>query len=346
LEFWNLYHSAVLRPCLAACVVLFQAAAARAEPLSHVAVRLEYMRGPGVAGCPNHNILRHLLASQLGYDPVLPDAKDLLIVSVSRKGRMLHAELSATGVGGQVFWRGAADSGKDCTDLLTTAALVIRIGIAPFPAPSAPLQIESPPADPPPAPSRAPAGDRPALVPAPAVTSSPPLPVASSRPRYLFAASSFLALNRAPFPTLGLGVTGAARWSSISVVVDGSALVPFSVEVHDDRGETALVYPTLIATSFGPCGHVDPVFLCALVELGTREFSGSPNIRIDVDDPFSAGFVLRGGAQWFFTDHFALRGSLDLAALLTQTRLTVEKRDFWQSPAIAAALSGGIAASF
>jgi hypothetical protein len=313
-------------------------------------VRLEYNPGSSLWACPNESILRDLLASQLGYDPVTPGATDLLTVSVTRRGRRFHAKLSAADATGRLFWNGEARSDRDCTDLLTSTALVIRIGIGPFrshgrhsPAPS------SGEAAPPSSSHNERPSSTPLLLPAPSTSTAKPAasPAPTAYPRYLFGAGTLVAVNRAPLPALGFAVSAMTRWAAVSVLVDGSALVPFWTEVRSEQGELADVRPSLVRTSLGPCGHIREVFfVCTLVELGTRQFSGSPNIDITVEHPLSAGVDLRGGAEWFFTDHFALHGHTELGMLLTQTVLTVEKREFWRSPVVTGTLSIGIVYSF
>jgi hypothetical protein len=59
----------------------------RAEPPPDVAVRLEYLRGPGTASCAGEDVLRSYLMAQFGYDPVKPDASSVLSAGLAASAR-------------------------------------------------------------------------------------------------------------------------------------------------------------------------------------------------------------------------------------------------------------------
>jgi hypothetical protein len=293
---------------------------ARADPPSHVAVRLEYTRPEG---CIDEEGLRTALAVRFGYDPTDSRSDARLVVAIARHNGALRVEMVHYDAKGRPTWGDRIDS-PSCSRLVTAAALAIRIGIAPLlPAP-APV----PPSPPPPLPSSPPPPPPPLPPPLP----PPPEPRSAVKMRVTLGTGVGVGFTPAVAPVLSAAVgVRVARWS---LVAEGLAVLP--VNSSDIRG-------SLVAAGLVPCVHAWKMAGCAVVLLGSHWISDQTQQSEDAKLLLGAG--LRAVLEVPITGPLALRATADLLGT-TPRAANVNKERRWTSSQIGATWTVGVAAEF
>jgi hypothetical protein len=87
--------------------------------------------------------------------------------------------------------------------------------------------------------------------------------------------------------------------------------------------------------------------LCGLASIGGIEALKDPTIKeIETQEPWCATIGLRPGAEWRFTEHLALRGFVEVHAVMGQPSVWVNNEKAWEAPPVAGLLGLGIMLPF
>ncbi|WP_437955462.1 hypothetical protein WME76_28625 [Sorangium sp. So ce119] len=298
--------------------------------------RLSYARGPGAEGCPDEQVLRDVVAAQLGgTDPFVDGGGRHVEVVVARKGRRFLAEIAlydgdGRRLGGQELTNAAC--GALVEDVGTALAIALRPPRAvrePAPPPLAPSppRASSEPADPAPeaaslpAPEASPRAAAPASVPPcqPCLPAAPARPVrrpgpSLAWPRLQVGLGALIAGGIAPAPAVGVSASVGARWEAFSLSLEGGWHPPVAAEPY--RGRVFGV--SWLGGSVVPCGHAASFFGCGLVTTGRVRYSGLVNFDGEAELPY-AGLGLRGGVEIPFSDHLAVQLTGELLANIARS---------------------------
>ncbi|WP_437680518.1 hypothetical protein [Sorangium sp. So ce131] len=296
----------------AAAAVLAPWRAGAAPPKA--AMQLDYQRAPGAERCPREDLLREEMARQLGYDPVHPEAAMQAKALVFRgPGTELHATMDVYDAAGLLTWsRHLVAYNDDCRELVLNMALALRVAVDPR------LRAQPEPAHaaPTPLPSPAPEAEAPAAAPARA-----------AGPGMLLGLGVGAAIGVLPAVSPGLSLSGAIRYPSFSLGLEGSVHAP--VELRIDRLEVAMLW--FATASAAPCIHDENLFGCALVSLGAlarmddKRTLSSPNPQIWL------AVGPRAGVELPLSERFAVQFHGDIALRLTPLDLSTAARVLWSS---------------
>ncbi|WP_437285372.1 hypothetical protein [Sorangium sp. So ce406] len=297
--------------------------------------RLSYARGPGAEGCPDEQVLRDVVAAQLGgTDPFVDGGGRHVEVVVVRRGRHFLAEIAlydgdGRRLGGQELTNTAC--GALVEDVGTALAIVLRPPRAarePAPRPPAPSppRSSSEPADPAPeaaslpAPEASPRAAAPASVPPcqPCQPAAPARPVrrpgpSLAWPRLQVGLGALIAGGIAPAPAVGISASMGARWEAFSLSLEGGWHLPVAAEPY--RGRVFGV--SWLGGSVVPCGHATWFFGCGLVTAGRVRHFGMLNAVGEALWPY-AGLGLRGGVEVPVSYYLAARLTGELVANLVR----------------------------
>ncbi|KYF69439.1 hypothetical protein BE15_36070 [Sorangium cellulosum] len=301
--------------------------------------RLSYARGPGAEGCPDEQVLRDVVAAQLGgTDPFVDGGGRHVEVVLSRKGRHFLAEIAlydADGrrLGGQELTNAAC--GALVEDVGTALAIVLRPARsarepAP-PPPASPPPVSSEPADPAPvaaslpAPEVSPRAPGAALAPPcqPCQPAPPARPVerpgpSLAWPRFHVGLGALIARGLASAPAVGFSASMGARWEAFSLSLEGGWHLPVAAEPY--RGRTFGV--SWLGGSVVPCGHAAWFFGCAIVTAGRVRHVGMVNVTGELKMLY-AGLGLRGGLEVPISPHLAAQLSGELLANVSRPALNL-----------------------
>ncbi len=246
---------------MAAAITLL-ASTAHATP----SARLVYARSAGAESCPTEAELRRAVAARVGYDPFFAWAKKTIVARMATASpRGFFVSVNLVDEQGMETGDRVVRTEGGCAELLDVAALAIAIAIDPqslVPQPrSTTPPIEPPPAPPPP---RGAAKSRPTRAPTPEPTASPPL-------RLLGTVSAVFSSGQAPRPTAGAALGISARWTSVSLGLEGAAQLPVSARASGGGSVSAW----LAGLALTPCAHADPIFLRAVAGAGSLQASGT-----------------------------------------------------------------------
>ncbi|WP_434042140.1 MULTISPECIES: hypothetical protein [Sorangium] len=297
--------------------------------------RLSYARGPGAEGCPDEQVLRDVVAAQLGgADPFVGAGGRRVEVVLARRGRHFVAEIAlydADGrrLGGQELTSAAC--GALVEDVGTALAIVLRPARsarepAP-PPPASPPPVSSEPPDPAPETASLPAPEAspraPGAAPAPPCQPCQPAPPARpvrrpglslAWPRFQVGLGALIAGGFASAPAVGFSASMGARWEAFSLSLEGGWHLPVAAEPY--RGRTFGV--SWLGGSVVPCGHAAWFFGCGLVTTGRVRYSGLVNFDGEANLPY-AGLGLRGGVEIPLSDHLAVQLTGELLANIARS---------------------------
>jgi hypothetical protein len=250
-------------------------------PTERLVMRLDYS---GVPGCSDPEPFTLALIPHVrGWDPLAPEARWRLAVTVKRKAPGYEGSADILDPSGKVTWTRSMPAKARCHDLLDALALVVAFYIDPiegFPSPP-PL----PPAPAPPAPTLAtpplaraepprspPAGASPELLQAPARLRIAPL----------FDAGAHVDFGLAPRPLVGLKIGAGVRrgWLSLTGSVRWD---PRATTIVESNSGSFLTTNTFLTGSLLGCVHHEwSVSLagCLVGELGQIQ-RGFGNERYD-----------------------------------------------------------------
>ena len=345
---------------LAAIAVISVVAEARAAGRS--SSRLVYEKGDGAARCPSEAAMRDSVAARLGYDPFDAKAKKTIAVRIVGDAAKLSARVDVTDAAGVITGtRELRSASLDCVDLASSLSLTITIAIDPLASSEPPPSLALPPMDPgvssagsdddtsassPDASASADAAlDDRAKSGAPADEPEPPAPAAEDVvvwPRFVATAGVVSSIGFGPSLGAGASVSGAVRWSSLSIGLEGRADVPSSKVVPGGGGQ---VSASVLLATLVPCVHRGVVMACALGSFGALRGSGVGAGAREASTRYAAvGGRLATNLE--ITSSVAVRIAIDLAATLTRTTLRYADVDVWTTPAIAGALGASLVGTF
>jgi hypothetical protein len=272
--------------------------------------RLVYARAEAAEGCPDEAGLRRAIAERVGYDPIFPIAPNAIVVTLTRKGERLFADVKLVSPDGILSGVRSLEArvGR-CEELVAAIALTIGISLdqierAPPPPPPAdePVAEPLPAADPPATP--------PVEKPSPPPDSVPPRESGESPVRVELAAGFAGWLGTAPAASLGPTLLASIRWRAVSFAAEGRLELPASAPsgaLPNERARTSLV-------GGGPlvCLHVDPFFTCGVAFVGSlsAEAPGVPGATQSRGLDVLAG--LRAGVALPLGGPFSARASVDV----------------------------------
>jgi hypothetical protein len=287
--------------------------------------RLEYTRGQGAENCPDADVVRKAVAERIGYEALVEDAGETLVVHVEGGGSTLSASVRFLDAGErQVGRREIRVSGSDCAVLVDALALTISLTLDPSSAFRAP---ETKPAAPP-----KPAAPTKPVVPPSEAAASAAEPSASLRASV--GAGAHVAAGVGPSAALGIVAAVGGRYRVFSLDLEGRADLPATGE---STSPTANVRTWLLALSLAPCWHWDVFFGCAVASVGTFHAEA-----VDVTEPRAqhalwAAAGARAGAELGSGRSVALRAYAELLSTLTRHELTIDRETVYRLPP----LSGG-----
>ncbi|WP_234023651.1 hypothetical protein [Sorangium cellulosum] len=297
---------------IAAAVAVLSPCRAGAAP-PRAAVQLDYQRAPGAERCPREDLLREEMARQLGYDPVHPEAPLQAKALVFRgPGTEMHATMDVYDAAGLVTWsRHLVAYNDDCRELVLNMALSLRVALDPR------LRAQPEPAPPPGAPPR-PEAEPPAEAPARA-----------AGPGIRVGFGGAAAIGLLPTVSPGLSLSGALRYPSFSLGLEGSVYAP--AELSIDRARVAALW--LATVSAMPCIQDESLFGCALVSLGALLRSDEERILTTPDPSLWLAVGPRAGVEWSISEHFAVQVHGDIALRLTPVELATAAKVLWSASA-------------
>jgi hypothetical protein len=285
-----------MRARVGVAVLAAALASAGSAAVAAPGVRLVYARGDGAADCPDEEVLRAGVVSQLGRNPFSDEEPAALTVTalLARSGGRIYGRVEVVDEHGRPEGARQLD-GASCDELVPALELVIAMAVEPW--------MHAQPA-PPPAP------------PAPAVV----------RPRRLdglrarFGAGVLVALDASP-AAAALGFTlqfelAAPRWS-VGAELRGD-LPTSAPSLFGGRVETALVAGFVV-----PCVRHRLVVACALAGFGLERGSGSGYDGPTVVSAFWAALGARLALELKLFSPVGLRLHVDVLAPLTRTELYV-----------------------
>jgi len=95
------------------------------------------------------------------------------------------------------------------------------------------------------------------------------------------------------------------------------------------------------------CGHGVIFSLCGLAGFGRLDVQKDPTIKkSEVQEPWSATFGVRPGVEWRFTELLALRGFLELHAVVGHPSVWIDGEKVWAAPPVAGILGVGLMLPF
>ena len=299
-------------------------------PPPEEATRLEYIRGPGTATCPDESGLRGYVAARLsGDDPFTPNGARRIIVTIRRRGVEFHGHVALYDENGEPAGEREYSSGPTCRNLVSDLSLTLRLMIRPYFMPST---------------AAPPAATPPSAPPTPRAQTTPPrsdrsAPLEDGR-RVGAGVTVGVDVGTAPNPMVGLSFAGLLRWPDFSLALELQLFAaPEGVGKHDVRAYSW-------AGAFVPCAYRGFMFACGLAAFGVRSFEtgytdSGPPVEPDVRNPFLAAIGLRAGAAWSPGPASHVRIFADLLHAPLPTSLIVETEEVWSSFPISARLSLG-----
>jgi hypothetical protein len=304
-------------------------------------MRLVYTRAAGAEACPDEQVFRDAVGSQVRRsDPFAPNAPWLLTVTVSHRGGYEGAAELRDVTGAVVFSRTYPPTPR-CLDALGDLARAIAFEIE-RPA----LRAHTPQV----------VGGVPAPVAPPAQPAQPaPPPSAPSTFAFRVGAGAWMDLATAPRPAFGLSanVGFRAAWFSLDGELHGTPPAAASV-ASGSTVETSRILGALV-----PCGHAGWFAGCLLGELGQiRGSFSTPGGAASPDH--QAGLFLAGGVRLaaeipVVRDVLFVRLAADLlgarpVVFRYQTVIPGQKpgigAEQWESASFAGSLGAGLLASF
>lgn len=319
----------MLRPLLAASAVLLIALPARAERPNDAATLDYHPSRASVALCPAADFLALEVQLRLGYELFQPSAPNHLTVKIDRANGRFRAIGEIRDDDGKVTFT-RTYSEIDCTATVFTMAIAVS------------LKFTRPPEEPEPSP--------PALPPAPSTSAPapklpPPLePKSSLVPSPVaglqLGVGSSVAFNLSPAILVGPTWFIGARFSNISVALEGRALFAPTVQV-----DGVPIVPSVVTGSLSACLHYRALFGCGRFELGAFHLNSTAGSNPSPTNALIVGLGPRIGANWSFTNRLALRGYVDLLTVATPIKIRVgnDARPLWASfplsPSIGAELA-------
>jgi hypothetical protein len=315
--------------------------------------RLDYA---APAGCPDEGDLRRTVAAHMGYDPFTtgpgphpglrpdepgyapgpPQAYLIRLHITAQRGAGFVAAFEVRDPAGRALWVRPPLADPDCARLVSVLGSVsIRASFdtAPrAPALPAPIVIEPPVAEQPPAP------------PAPA-------PAPSARPALRLGARAGVALGLLPGPAGAFSADLGAGWEHFSIALEGLATLP--VERDVDSG--VRLRSSLLAGSLVPCGHYGWFTGCGLFSIGALRAEGSNLTTGAQSTGIYVGAGLRAALEWPIFRALALRLSGDALVnlhplapqfLTGKDPASAKPVEVWRSGPFAGVLGGGLVLRF
>ena len=243
-----------MRSVLSVLVVLLIGRTAMATPNA----QMHYTRGSGAESCPDEPSMRRAVASQLGYDPFDAQASTSVEASIVRKDDRLVGRVDVVRPDEPPGKRELSSREVDCEHLASAMALTISMAIDPMvisrPPPVAaplppPMATLPPPSSPPPAPSAPPR--------------SLPAPPAVF---FLAGLAPVVSVGIAPGAAVGLDASAAARWSHVSIGVEGRMDLPSYAHLSIGGDVSTSIQVGMLV----PCAHIDRIVSCRSVRARRR----------------------------------------------------------------------------
>jgi len=323
----------LLAPLVVLATLLLAAIApAGSKPTAH----LVYDRKAGATICPEEIAVKQSVAVRLGYDPFADgDAQKTIWVEIAKVGGELRATNEVRGEDGKVEGtRKLVAPANDCAELASSITLAISIAIDPLGGitPAASSTSSSSASTPAPSTTK----DHPIFVPP---SARPSADVTPPRDLELVASLGVVsAIGAGPGLTFGATASGAVRWPSFSIGIEGRADLPSSREAIDGEVRASLLLATLL-----PCLHRDILLVCPALSLGVLRGAGFIYAKSGFQETrqpttFYAATGVRLGVQAPIGDMFAFRIYGDALGTLTRTILRIEGQDVWTTPTLQGSL--------
>jgi hypothetical protein len=300
-------------------------------------VRLEYERAAGAERCPDRAELAASVAAELGYDPFQADAKETLAVELRERDEELVAHITLEDEAGAAAGeRELTSRGGDCRELAAALALALAIAIDPV---RASRQGESAPAEKEPEPQPDPIVVAPVVPVPPHADARRPRPGSPAAPQ--LAGGALIAAGSAPAPATGIWLQAGARFSMLSLALEGQAHLPASRSVNGGSVSASLLLASALA-----CFNVDPFFACAVGSGGALQGSGEGVTEPRKATTFFARAGARLGLDVPLDETLGLVVHAEVAGNLTRTTLELDGQEAWESPLVSGLLAGGMRARF
>ena len=301
---------------IAWCICLLLLLLGEGTAAAAASTRLIYARSPEAIGCPDEDGLRHAIAARVGYDPVFPVAPNSIVVSITRVGDRLAADVTLVGPDGVIAGaRPLRARTGDCDQLIAAVALTVAIALDTIErnAPAAEVETRPDPAEP--------LREPPAPVPVPALAqvsaSSPRDRAPTTSPRGAGAAEERLHVETGAGVGAVIGVTpgiaiapavfASLRWRWLEVGLEGRDVVASSTGAPRIRASLLGGGPLV-------CLHGGPLFGCAISLLGSLHADAPDTPGTTSADAFYASVGLRAGGGVKIGLGISVRASLDVLA--------------------------------
>jgi hypothetical protein len=154
-------------------------------------------------------------------------------------------------------------------------------------------------------------------------------------------AGPFVTFGELPAVAPALAVSFGLRWRWFEPTLEGFATLPVT-----QSGPVGSISASLLAVAFVPCGHVDLLFACAGLTLGTLRGEAEGVVGPLQGSELYAAASARGGAEWAITRSVWLRGYAEAVAPLTRITLQLAAHDVWRMPSVAARVGAAAGVRF
>jgi len=330
---------------LAASLCLLAAPAAAQETY-----RLDYVRKPGAEACPSEAAFRAAVSQEVGRNPFLPDASNLLTVVFHRSEKKIRVQIVAKPASGSE--QNAPEHEKpawNCAGLLQHAAFSAGMLIDPLEPPEPEQPVASPP--PPQAPPRPSPRPSPPSAPTPAPTEQiTPAPRSVPPIRLVLTTAGGAAFGSTPglSPSLTVGV--GLRQGPLSVSTE------LRYDLQARRIESRFrIYGSQTFGTVAPCWHVRAVSRwqldrCILLSIGSTQASAEHDSKPlqgeDSKETLTWGIGVRGGLSYTFDTSWALFSRLDVLLVPAPPIVEANGREIWTYPYASAVVQVGLVYAF
>jgi len=313
------------------------------EPLR---VALQYDVDSALSNCPSEGEFRHRVIDEVGRNPFDDNAAIRIIA---------HFGESSGEIVGRIEWKSPSGASlgerqlalqtQDCGEFSQKMAfaVAVQIQLLNLSAPTVPHELNT---------GDSMSNGKPIAIPtkpasSPKTLESPKVPVtptrtvshASARTRVMFGFGPLLAAGWSPASSVGVEGYGAVKHDSFSMALGFKASLPNTYRRTDGSGFESRV----AMLSLAPCGHIDRVAACGVVNVGTMYVRG---LGVDVVRSAS-GLVVQPGLRLSLSQpvgrHFACAVFGEFLGNTRRWAVRLDKEDVWSAPR--AVYLGGVSAS-
>ena len=304
------------------------------------ASRLEYVRTPSAAECPEEGAFRQEVAQRLGYDPFFPSADRMVSVELDVVNARAKARIVVVDEHG--FERGSqALDGSDCAELVRAASLAVSIALEDAPKPAV---IETKPST-----EQTVEETAPPVVSTPAITPAITTNVRAESPRVTpsrtplrltLAPQLWGGFGQFPLATFGVGAAVSIRRGAFEIAAEGRWDAPATLTVSP--GEDVQIESA--TGSIVPCLDVGIASFCAVATFGATWANGETVANPESASAFYAAFGARAGLSIPLTRALRLGFVAQAEGIATPMHVIVGSQRYDSGP-VAASIGTNLAMS-